>query len=71
MTTGQKLRKIRTDAGLTVAAAATHEGVSKRVWEYWEDDQRLPPSEKEVRTRERVFARLQSLARAAAVSARP
>ena len=59
-TYGQALKAARRAAGYTVAQAAAAEGVSKRLWEYWEADQKLPPPEATTQTRERLLTRWQS-----------
>lgn len=63
MTYGEILRTLRERKGLTQAQAAAQEGVSKRLWEYWEKDEKLPPPEKTARTRERVMRTLSTSAR--------
>lgn len=55
---GDQLRKAREKAGLTQAQAATRWGVSKRTVEHWEKGQRLPPTERDAITRERLLASL-------------
>lgn len=57
MSFGTQLKKLRIAAGLTVEAAAKAEGVSKRLWEYWEAGEKLPPAERDAITRERLLAR--------------
>ena len=57
MSFGAQLKKLRIAAGLTVEAAAKAEGVSKRLWEYWEKNAKLPPAQRDVLTRERLLAR--------------
>ena len=57
MSYGDQLKKLRLAAGKTVAEAAAEEGVSKRLWEYWEADEKLPPLERDALTRERLLAR--------------
>jgi transcriptional regulator with XRE-family HTH domain len=54
---GAQLKKLRIAAGLTVEAAAKAEGVSKRLWEYWEAGEKLPPAERDALTQERILAR--------------
>lgn len=61
MSYGTKLKKARIAAGLTIEAAAKAKGVSKRLWEYWEADQKLPPRERDALTRERLLVWAQSL----------
>ena len=56
MSTGAQLKKLRLAAGLSVEAAAQARGVSKRLWEYWEKNQKLPPAERDAITRERLLA---------------
>ncbi len=56
MSTGAQLKKLRLAAGLTVEAAAQARGVSKRLWEYWEKNEKLPPAERDAITRERLLA---------------
>jgi transcriptional regulator with XRE-family HTH domain len=63
MSTGAQLKKYRLAAGLTVEQAAREEGVSKRLWEYWEADEKLPPHERDALTRERLLARWKTKAR--------
>lgn len=63
MSYGQQLKKMRLAAGKTVAEAAAEEGVSKRLWEYWEADENLPPRERDALTRERLLARWKTKAR--------
>jgi len=63
MTYGDQLKKLRIAASLTVEAAAKAEGVSKRLWEYWEANQKLPPAERDAITRERLLARWKTKAR--------
>lgn len=63
MSYGQQLKKLRLAAGKTVAEAAAEEGVSKRLWEYWEAGQKLPPAERDAITRERLLARWKTKAR--------
>jgi transcriptional regulator with XRE-family HTH domain len=63
MTVGEQLRAARERAGLTQAQAAKVEGVSKRLWEYWEKNQKLPPAERDAITRERLLARWKTKAR--------
>ena len=63
MSTGAQLRKYRIAAGLTVEAAAKSEGLRKRLWEYWEANQKLPPAERDALTRERLLARWKTKAR--------
>jgi hypothetical protein len=65
MSTGDQLRKYRIAAGLTIGQAAKAEGVSKRLWEYWEKNEKLPPDEGDVLTRERLLARWESKANTA------
>jgi transcriptional regulator with XRE-family HTH domain len=60
---GAQLKKLRIAAGLTVEAAAKAEGVSKRLWEYWEAGKKLPPAERDAITRERLLARWKTKAR--------
>lgn len=57
MSYGTQLKKARIAAGLTIEAAAKDQGVSKRLWEYWEKNEKLPPAERDVLTRERLLAR--------------
>ena len=57
MNYGAQLKKLRIAAGKTVAQAAAEECVSKRRWEYWEANEKLPPAERDVLTRERLLAR--------------
>lgn len=57
MNYGAQLKKLRIAAGKTVAQAAADEGVSKRLWEYWEANEKLPPAERDAITRERLLAR--------------
>ncbi len=64
MSYGGQLKKARIAAGLTIEAAAKAKGVSKRLWEYWEADQKLPPRERDALTRERLLTWAQSLAAA-------
>lgn len=64
MSYGSQLKKARIAAGLTIEAAAKAKGVSKRLWEYWEADQKLPPRERDALTRERLLTWAQSLAAA-------
>lgn len=54
----KKLIELRTLAGLSIADAAKAAGVSSRTWSYWEAGERLPPSEKEAVTQERVIRKL-------------
>ncbi len=61
MSYGSQLKKARIAAGLTIEAAAKAKGVSKRLWEYWEADQKLPPRERDALTRERLLAWAQTL----------
>lgn len=56
-TYGAALRKARITAGHTIAEAAKAEGISKRLWEYWEANEKLPPAERDALTRERLLAR--------------
>lgn len=63
MSFGAQLKKLRVAAGLTVEAAAKAEGVSKRLWEYWEAGEKLPPAERAAITRERLLARWKTKAR--------
>ena len=63
MSTGDQLRKYRLAAGLTIEQAAKAEGVSKRLWEYWEKNEKLPPVERDVLTRERLLSRWKTKAR--------
>lgn len=63
MSTGAQLKKYRIAAGLTIEQAANAEGVSKRLWEYWEKNEKLPPAERDVLTRERLLARWKTKAR--------
>lgn len=63
MNWGAKLRKAREAAGMTQAQAAAAEGVSKRLWEYWEKNEKTPPAERDAITRERLLARWQAKAR--------
>jgi transcriptional regulator with XRE-family HTH domain len=60
---GAQLKKLRIAAGLTVEAAAKAEGVSKRLWEYWEAGKKLPPAERYAITRERLLERWKTKAR--------
>ena len=53
-----QLRKAREKAGLSVELAAKAAGVLPRTWAYWEVGKRLPPTERDAITRERLFARL-------------
>lgn len=62
MTFGNQLKKLRLAAGKTVAQAAAEEGVSKRLWEYWEADEKLPPAERDALTCERLLGRWQTKA---------
>lgn len=62
-TYGGELRKARLAAGHTIEQAAKIEGVSKRLWEYWEKNEKLPPAERDVLTRERLLARWKTKAR--------
>ena len=62
-TYGGELRKARLAAGLTIEQAAKAEGVSKRLWEYWEKNEKLPPAERDVLTRERLLSRWKTKAR--------
>lgn len=62
MSFGAQLKKLRIAAGLTVQAAADAEGVSKRLWEYWEAGEKLPPMEQDAVTRERLLTRWQTKA---------
>lgn len=62
-TCGGELRKARLAAGLTIEQAAKVEGVSKRLWEYWEKNEKLPPAERDVLTRERLLERWKTKAR--------
>lgn len=43
MAFGEQLKKLRQAAGQTVDQAAKAEGVSLRLWAYWEANQKLPP----------------------------
>lgn len=61
MTFGEQLRTAREAAGLTQKQAAAKRGVSKRLWEYWEKDEKLPPAEKEAVTQERLLAWVKKL----------
>ena len=61
MSYGSQLKKARIAAGLTIDAAAKAKGVSKRLWEYWEADQKLPPRERDALTRERLLAWAQTM----------
>ena len=63
MSFGEQLRAARERAGLTQAAAAKAEGVSKRLWEYWEKNEKLPPRERDAITRERLLTRWKTKAR--------
>lgn len=56
MSPGAQLKKFRLTAGLTVAQAAQARGVSKRLWEYWEKNEKLPPADRDAITRERLLA---------------
>ena len=57
MNFGEQLKKARLAAGHTIEQAAKAEGVSKRLWEYCEVNQKLPPVELKALTRERLLAR--------------
>lgn len=61
MSYGTQLKKARIAAGLTIEAAAKAKGVSKRLWEYWEANEKLPPAERDAITRERLLAWAQTL----------
>jgi len=52
-----KPKKLRHAAKQTVEQAAQAEGVSPRLWAYWEADEKLPPRERDALTRERLLAR--------------
>lgn len=54
---GAQLRQFRLAVGATIAEAAAVEGVSKRLWEYWEVGRKLPPAASKVRTLEKLLAR--------------
>ena len=54
---GLRLKAARRTARLTIKEAAHAEGVSGRLWAYWESGEKLPPAEGE-RTQERVLAKL-------------
>lgn len=56
------LKQLRLAAGLTVRQAAQLEGVSMRLWAYWEAGKNLPPLESEVRTLERLLGRWAEIA---------
>lgn len=56
MNYGDQLRAARERAGLTQAAFAAKKGVSKRLVEYWEKNEKLPPRERDALTRERLLA---------------
>jgi len=60
---GALLKKLRLAAGKTVDQAANAEGVSPRLWAYWEADQKLPPAERDAITRERLLERWKTKAR--------
>jgi transcriptional regulator with XRE-family HTH domain len=63
MSYGDQLKKLRLAAGQTVDQAAKAEGVSPRLWAYWESNQKLPPAERDAITRERLLARWNTKAR--------
>lgn len=63
MAFGEQLKKLRQAAGQTVDQAAKAEGVSPRLWAYWEANQKLPPAERDAITRERLLARWKTKAR--------
>lgn len=54
-TFGQRLRMARRAAGLTIEDAAYIFKRSARQWKYWEADERIPPTESEVLTQERLL----------------
>ncbi len=58
MTFAEQLQESRNEAGLSIAAAAVLVGVSPRTWAYWETGNRVPPTEAEAITQERVLAKL-------------
>jgi len=60
---GAQLKKLRLAAGQTVDQAAKAEGVSPRLWAYWEANQKLPPAERDAITRERLLSRWKTKAR--------
>ena len=62
MSYGTRLKKLRLAAGKTVEQAAKSEGVSPRLWAYWEADQKLPPKERDALTRERLLERWEGMA---------
>ncbi len=57
MNFGTQLKKLRVAAGRTVDQAAKEQGISRRLWSYWEANQKLPPCEGDAITRERLLAR--------------
>ena len=61
MSYGDQLRKAREKAGLSQKTFAAKKGVSKRLVEYWEKNQKLPPRERDALTRERLLSWAQSL----------
>jgi transcriptional regulator with XRE-family HTH domain len=58
ITFSEQLKARRKAAGLTPLEAAKAEGVSVRLWAYWEAGEKLPPTEKEVVTQEKILARV-------------
>ena len=58
MTFAEQLHESRNEAGLSIAAGAILVGVSPRTWAYWETGHRVPPSEAEAITQERVLSKL-------------
>ena len=63
MSYGDQLRAARVRADFTQTQAAKAEGVSLRLWKYWEKGEQLPPAERDVLTRERLLARWKTKAR--------
>lgn len=49
MTTGEKLRKLRTDNGLTTQCIAETFGCAKSAWYMYERDERVPRDELKIK----------------------